>query len=123
MSINNKQTIKLYTEEQVKKVYLKGWMDGESDRYSNDGLIEAINDCTYIELPSDEDFSTSLCYYDLRNREGILQFKEDKENYCLDDDDFKDLGNFAKKDCACDNCFYGRHKLSNYILKIQGGEQ
>ena len=47
--------MKLYTEEQVKKIYLKGWMDGESDRYSNDGLIEAINDLTPIELPSDEE--------------------------------------------------------------------
>ena len=52
---NNKQSMKLYTEEEVKKGYLKGWMDGESDRYSNDGLIEAIDSLTPIELPSDEE--------------------------------------------------------------------
>ena len=65
--------MKLYTEEQVKKIYLKGWMDGESDRYSNDGLIEAINDLTPIELPSDEEIENGYepkTMYDLGYLDG-----------------------------------------------------
>ena len=72
---------------------------------------------------TNEEVRTKLCYYDLRNQDGIAQYQKDKELYGFDDDDFKDLGNFAKKDCACDNCFYGRHKLADHILKIQGGNK
>ena len=94
----------------------------DTEMYSNEYLISQYR-TKAIELPNYEGISTSLCYYDLRNPDGISQFKEDKALYCLDDDDFKGLGNFAKKDCGCDNCFYGRHKLANYILEIQGGNK
>lgn len=118
--------MKLYTELQVRKAielardtHQEGLPYLETDEYDY-SVEEVIKQLTPIELPSDEEISTSLCYYDLRNADGISQFKEDKEHYGLNDDDFKDLGNFAKKDCGCDNCFYGKHKLANYILKIQG---
>ena len=122
---NNKQTMKLYTEEQLRnsmlsmKTYIKVYNESVIDSII-EKHIKALGE---FELPSDEEISTSLCYYDLRNADGISQFKEDKEHYGLNDDDFKDLGNFAKKDCGCDNCFYGTHKLANYILKIQGGNK
>ena len=68
---------------------------------------------------TNKEVSTYLCYYDLRNVEGVSQFKDNPEVYGMDEEDFKSLGPYAKKDCCCDNCFYGRHKLANYILKLQ----
>lgn len=43
---------------------------------------------------------SKLCYYDPRNPD------YDKEN------------GERKKDCYCDNCFYGRTPLAEYILKL-----
>ena len=34
----------------------------------------------------------------------------------LDDNEIE----VAKKDCHCDNCFYGRTKLAEYIIKLKG---
>lgn len=67
-----------------------------------------------------EEITSNLCYYDMRNTNGISQFKENKQAYGLDDDDFQGLGNFSKNECGCDNCFYGRHELANYILELKG---
>lgn len=49
----------------------------------------------------------NLCYWDLRNPDG----------YEPDEDELEDFGNFSKKDCSCDNCFYGRTTLAEYIIK------
>jgi hypothetical protein len=68
---------------------------------------------------TNKEVSVYLCYYDLRNIEGIAEYKDNPEMYGLDKEDFVNLGPYAKKDCCCDNCFYGRHKLANYILKLQ----
>jgi hypothetical protein len=62
---------------------------------------------------------SKLCYYDLRNPEGIGEYKDNPVNWGYEYEDFIGLGNFAKKDCACDNCFYGRTKLAEYIIELE----
>lgn len=53
-----------------------------------------------------------LCYYDPRNPD------------CTKDED--DIAEYKErllkrgKTCSCDNCFYGRTKLAEHILAIQG---
>ena len=54
---------------------------------------------------------TRLCYYDRRNPDFQI-----KEEYGYDKEEVEATGNFAKKDCACDNCFYGRSKLTEQLL-------
>ena len=48
----------------------------------------------------------SLCYYDSRNPDNILQYSDHTEEYYT----------VFKNNCTCDNCFYGRTKLANYIV-------
>lgn len=48
----------------------------------------------------------SLCYYDIKNPNNNLDL--------LDKDDIP-----TKKDCYCDNCFYGRTKLAEKILELE----
>jgi len=52
----------------------------------------------------------SLCHYDRRNPIGVVDYiaADELEDY----PDSKSLN----KDCACDNCFYGRTKLALYAL-------
>jgi len=47
-----------------------------------------------------------LCVYDLRNPDNTI-FAEDIED-----------GTYTgpKKDCKCDNCFYGRTRLANLLI-------
>ena len=52
---NNKQTMKLYTEEQIKNAYTQIWADGGHDKYSLSGLEEMLEQLTPIELPSNEE--------------------------------------------------------------------
>lgn len=54
---------------------------------------------------------TKLCYYDKRNPDFQI-----KEEYGYDKEEVEATGNFAKKDCACDNCFYGRSKLTEQLI-------
>lgn len=58
-----------------------------------------------------EEILTKLCYYDLRNPNGVIDDMSEEElkeyNY----------GNYTQKDCYCDNCFYGRTKLAEELLK------
>lgn len=61
---------------------------------------------------------SKLCYYDLRNIEGMSVYKDNPDDYGIDKEEFINLGNFAKKDCACDNCFYGRTKLAEFIIEL-----
>lgn len=56
-----------------------------------------------------EDIASNLCYYDKRNPDNNLDIMD------LDDNEIE----VAKKDCHCDNCFYGRTKLALYILKLK----
>lgn len=55
-----------------------------------------------------------LCFYDRRNP--IFSITEENG---YDKEDVEITGNFSKKDCACDNCFYGRAKLAEYIIKLK----
>jgi hypothetical protein len=54
---------------------------------------------------------TKLCYYDKRNPDFQI-----KEEYGYDKKEVESTGNFSKKDCACDNCFYGRSKLTEQLI-------
>lgn len=52
-----------------------------------------------------------LCYYDLRNPDGVIAFlnkEEIKQN---------GYGNYSKKNCFCEDCFHGRTKLAEELLK------
>lgn len=58
----------------------------------------------------------NLCYYDKRNPNSI---PEDD----LAEEDGININEIAGEDnqiknCYCDNCFYGRTKLANMILKL-----
>jgi hypothetical protein len=53
---------------------------------------------------------SNLCYYDLRNPNGFIELYDPEED--------KEIGEYSAKDCNCDNCFYNRTKLAEYILKI-----
>jgi hypothetical protein len=52
----------------------------------------------------------NLCNYDLRNPDGVISYlaKKDiiEEGYSHN----------ARKNCACDNCFYRRTELAEIIL-------
>lgn len=53
----------------------------------------------------------NLCYFDLRNPYGVkdtidIYDKEEQEHFGL----------HSRPDCGCDNCFYGRDKLANFII-------
>jgi hypothetical protein len=65
---------------------------------------ETLEEATEINL-------TSLCYYDKRNPDFQI-----KEEYGYDKEEVEATGNFSKKDCACDNCFYGRSKLTEQLI-------
>lgn len=57
---------------------------------------------------------TKLCHYDRRNPDFSI-----KEEYGYDKEEVEATGNFAKKDCACDNCFYGRSVLTEQLIKAK----
>lgn len=54
-----------------------------------------------------------LCSYDTRNPNGVA--------YYLTKEEIKEEGytETAKRDCYCDNCFYGKTELAEYILKLK----
>jgi hypothetical protein len=57
-----------------------------------------------------EEIYSNLCYYDLRN-----------PDCTADDEHIEDhkRGLLKKnKTCSCDNCFYGRTKLAEYIINL-----
>ena len=66
---------------------------------------EPLEEATEIDL-------TRLCFYDRRNPDFSI-----KEEYGYDKEEVESTGNFAKKDCACDNCFYGRSKLTEQLIR------
>ena len=53
---------------------------------------------------------SNLCHYDLRNPNGVITYSDSEE--------LKEYCNHAKEDCSCDNCFYGRTKLTEQLLKL-----
>lgn len=60
------------------------------------------------------EIAEKLCYYDTRNPNGVKSYMTKKE--------IKELGYTAtsRQHCSCDNCFYGRTKLAEYIIKLKG---
>jgi hypothetical protein len=54
---------------------------------------------------------TRLCYYDLRNPDGVRDVLD-----IYDEEDKVSFGTHSKPECSCDNCFYGRSLLANYII-------
>lgn len=51
-----------------------------------------------------EEIYSNLCFYDLRNPNGSTDNEAIEEH--------------IKEDCYCDNCFYGRTKLAEYIINL-----
>lgn len=60
-----------------------------------------------------KDIASRLCNYDTRNPDGVITY--------LTEDEIKEEGltTKAKDNCACDNCFYGRTVLAEYIIKLK----
>jgi hypothetical protein len=58
--------------------------------------------------PSPYEVSVCLCRYDPRNPLGAA----------ADGDD--DDGGLTLFGCSCDNCFYGRHRLADALLRFMG---
>lgn len=58
----------------------------------------------------------SLCYYDKRNLDCVADDEEIEYHKLQHLRDSKKLGH--AKVCNCDNCFYGRTKLAEELLKI-----
>jgi hypothetical protein len=54
-----------------------------------------------------------LCIYDRRNPDFSIT-----EEFGYDKEDIDATGDHAKPNCGCDNCFYGRHKLAEEILRL-----
>ena len=82
---------------------------------SKDNVIIATNNLN-IDIPKiiNKIDLTKLCYYDRRNPDFFI-----KEEYDYDKEEVEATGNFAKKDCTCDNCFYGRSQLTEQLIKSQ----
>ena len=57
-----------------------------------------------------EEILSSLCEYDKRNPDCTFDDEEIQER--------KERLLKKKTSCFCDNCFYGRTELAEYILKI-----
>jgi hypothetical protein len=62
-----------------------------------------------------KEIKSYLCYYDLRNPNGVIDYLSN--DYGYDDEEIASFGNFPKKGCACDNCYYDRTKLAEELLK------
>lgn len=63
-----------------------------------------------------EEILNNICYYDKRHPDGA------HASGCFDEDELEACSN--KDTCYCDNCFYGRTKLAEYILKLlENGKQ
>jgi hypothetical protein len=70
-------------------------------------LPEMVFEYDVEKLPYDK-----LCYYDTRNPDFQI-----KEEYGYDKEEIDATGEFSKKDCTCDDCFYGRSVLADRIIK------
>ena len=66
-----------------------------------------------LETMTEQEIKEKLCYYDLRNPDNVNSYG------LLDAEEIKEegYGNHKKEDCSCDNCFYGRTKMAEELLK------
>ena len=64
-------------------------------------------------INSSQEVYTKLCYWDIRNPDGVKRDMPEKE--------IKEEGytTESKYNCSCDNCFYGRTELALYILNLR----
>ena len=74
--------------------------------------INYILCCKSFKIMTEQEIKEELCYYDLRNPDVVGTYGMTKEE--LKEDGY---GNHAKKDCSCDNCFYGITKMAEELLK------
>jgi hypothetical protein len=58
---------------------------------------------------------SNLCYYDKRNPDCTADNEEIEEHKKMLERASKKIG--YEKSCSCDNCFYGRTKLAEELLK------
>jgi len=83
-------------------------------------VIATINHSISLDVPmiivEDEikKFLFKLCYYDLRNPDNCINTSElTKEELVIPQVHGKD---FANALCSCDNCFYGKTEMAEYII-------
>lgn len=96
--------------------------DGTSERH-NDPVIgehyfkemygDHIGDVNEMIVPNW--VYDNLCYYDLRNPNGVKDTLH--EDFGYDKEEIAKIGNYARKGCACDNCFYRRSSMAEFIIK------
>jgi hypothetical protein len=63
-----------------------------------------------------EEILQSLCYYDKRNPDCTADDEDIEDHKAQLLKVSKKLG--YNKTCSCDNCFYGRTKLAEELLKV-----
>ena len=73
-----------------------------------------FNICT--KIMTTEEILQSLCYYDKRNPDCTADDEDIEDNKAQLLRVSKKLG--YNKTCSCDNCFYGRTKLAEELLKV-----
>jgi hypothetical protein len=59
---------------------------------------------------TEQEVLSRLCSYDERNPNGMI--------HCMDKEDYEEAKQAHKDKCSCDNCFYGRTELAQYILEL-----
>lgn len=64
-----------------------------------------------IKMLSKTEILSELCYYDLRNPEGIIN----EDDYGLKELQKIELEKKSNK-CSCNNCFYGRTIMAENLL-------
>ena len=70
-----------------------------------------------------QEIKEQLCYYDLRNPDGVSYTHRsygllDASTYWGKEEIKEEgYGNHKKEDCSCDNCFNGRTKMAEELLK------
>ena len=57
--------------------------------------------------------ASKLCHYDTRNPDGVKSYMSEEE---IKEEGYSDK---SKDFCSCDNCFYGRTELAEYIIKLK----
>lgn len=60
-----------------------------------------------------QEVKSKLCSYDLRNPDGVTELMDEQE---IKEEGY---GNHSKKDCLCDNCFYGRTEIAEELLSYK----
>lgn len=103
-----------FSLEDMRMAWLDGWQQDQNEKQElkQTGFIEFIQS---LQQPKVVDVDLSkLCHYDRRNPDFSI-----KEEYGYDREEVENTGDFAKKGCACDNCFYGRSLLTEQIIKLK----